>query len=72
MLAIKGIYDGRVIKPLEPVPFKEGVKVIITFLDDIQKTKSGKDWRDLRGSAKGENLLQTLLRDRAEDLNREG
>jgi len=31
MLAIKGIYDGAVIKPLEPVPFKEEVEVIITF-----------------------------------------
>jgi predicted DNA-binding antitoxin AbrB/MazE fold protein len=72
MLAIKGIYDGTVIKPLEHIPVKEEVEVIITFLDDIQKTKSGKDWRNLRGSARGENLLETLLRDRQEDLNREG
>ncbi len=31
MLAIKGICDGTVIKPLEPVPFKEEAEVIITF-----------------------------------------
>jgi len=72
MLAIKGIYDGAVIKPLEPVPFKEEVEVIITFWYDIQKTKPGKNWRNLRGSATGENLLETLLRDREEDWNREG
>ena len=61
MLAIKGIYDGSVIKPLEPIPFKEEMQVIITFLDDIQKNRPGKNWRDLRGSTKGENLLQALL-----------
>jgi len=71
MLAIKGIYDGTVIRPLEPVPFKERMEVIITFLDNFQKTKPGKNWRNLRGSAKGENLLETLLQDRKEDLNRE-
>ncbi len=72
MLTIKGIYDGRVIKPLEPVPFKEEVEVIITFLNDIPKIKTKQNWRNLRGSAEGEHLLETLLRDREEDLNREG
>lgn len=71
MLAIKGIYDGTIIKPLEPVPFKEQVEVIITFLNDIPKIKARKNWRNLRGSAEGENLLETLLQDREEDLNRE-
>ena len=72
MLAIKGIYDGTTITPLESVPFKEKVEVIITFLDSIQQRKVGGDWRNLRGSAKGENLFETLLRDRQEDLKREG
>jgi predicted DNA-binding antitoxin AbrB/MazE fold protein len=72
MLAIKGIYDGTVIKPLEPVPFKEEAEVIITFLDDVQTTKRNYNWRKLRGTAKGENMLEALLRERQEDLNREG
>jgi len=72
MLAIKGIYDGTAIKPIEPIPFKEKMEVIITFLNDNQKAKKGKYWRNLRGSARGENMLETLLRNREEDLSREG
>jgi len=69
MLAIKGIYDGTEIKPLEPIPFKDNVNVIITFLKDAKKTKAMKNWRDLRGSARGENLLEALLTERRKDLN---
>ncbi len=72
MLTIKGIYDGAVIKPLEPIPFKEEVEVIITFLKEVEKAKSRKNWQRLRGSATGEHLLETLLQDRKEELNREG
>jgi hypothetical protein len=71
MLAIKGIYDGTVITPLEPVPFDEETDVIITFLKEVKKTKSKTDWRKLKGSAKGEQMLDTLLQSRREDLKRE-
>ncbi|MBM3234680.1 hypothetical protein FJZ31_00095 [Candidatus Poribacteria bacterium] len=33
MLAIRGIYDGTQIKPLEEIPYKQERMVIITFLD---------------------------------------
>jgi len=33
MLAIRGIYDGTQVKPLEEIPYKEERMVIITFLD---------------------------------------
>ncbi len=72
MLTIKGIYDGTVIKPLEPIPFKEEVEVIITFLKEVEKTKARKNWRRLRGSATGEHLLEALLQDHKEELKREG
>ncbi len=72
MLTIKGIYDGAVIKPLEPIPFNEEVKVIITFLKEVKKAERRKNWRHLQGSAAGEHLLETLLHDRKEELNREG
>lgn len=34
MISIKGIYDGKTIKPLQPIPIKKEVNVIITLLDD--------------------------------------
>jgi hypothetical protein len=32
MFAVNGIYDGRVAKPQEEVPFNEDYEVVITFL----------------------------------------
>lgn len=34
MIAVKGIYDGKTIKPLEPVLASPNARVIITFLED--------------------------------------
>ncbi|MCX7048049.1 MAG: hypothetical protein NTX50_21500 [Candidatus Sumerlaeota bacterium] len=34
MYAIIGIYDGAVIKPLQPVDAAPNTKVVITFLDE--------------------------------------
>lgn len=69
MLSIRGVYDGSEIKPLEPIPFKDEVEVIITFIKDGHR-KSGQNWRELRGSAKGENLLDSLIDERRKDLKR--
>jgi hypothetical protein len=33
MFAVKGIYDGTVVRPKEAVPFTENYDVIITFLE---------------------------------------
>lgn len=71
MLAVKGIYDGTVIKPLEAIPFKKAMQVIITFLDEDGNSEKQGDWRKLRGSAKGAGLTAALLRSRREDLERE-
>ncbi|MDO9543297.1 MAG: hypothetical protein Q7J98_13400 [Kiritimatiellia bacterium] len=34
MIAIQGLYDGHIIKPLEPVHAPANVRVIITFIED--------------------------------------
>ena len=38
MKVIEGIYDGKGIKPLEPLHMPANVRVIITFLDAPQPT----------------------------------
>jgi len=68
MLAIKGIYDGKNIKPLEPIPITRSVDVIITFLEKVEVETKNKNWRGLRGSAKGHGLISALLKSRKEDL----
>jgi hypothetical protein len=37
MLAVKGIYDGKVARPKEAVPFTENYDVVITFLEPSSK-----------------------------------
>ncbi len=40
MLSVKGIYSNGRVEPLEPVPFKDYKKVIITFIDEEMSAKS--------------------------------
>ncbi len=75
MLAIKGIYDGEKIKPLETIPFKKKHKVIITFLEepveeiDIEAEKE--IIKSMMGYTSGLNLTEKLLESRREDLELE-
>ena len=39
MLAIKGIYDGKTIRPLEKPPKDRKFKVVITFLEELDDTE---------------------------------
>jgi hypothetical protein len=68
MRAIKGIYDGKKIKPLEKIPVQKNTKVIITFIEeDTAEEKS--DIRALTSASKAfdfwydeqENLYQDYL-----------
>lgn len=43
MLAIKGIYDGKNIQPLENLP-KKKYKIIITFLEELDETEQIRDF----------------------------
>ena len=72
MMAIKGIFDRKDIKPLEAVPIKFKSAVIITFLDEVEGKNKKFNWHNLRGSTKGKDLMAALLRTRREDLNYEG
>ena len=66
MLAIKGIYDGKTIRPLEKIKERRKYKVVITFieaLDDAEElrgfsaqTASFHFWNDTR-----EDIYQDYL-----------
>jgi hypothetical protein len=34
MIAVQGVYDGKTIKPLEPIHARANVRVVITFLEE--------------------------------------
>ncbi|HGJ64410.1 TPA: hypothetical protein ENS27_03345 [bacterium] len=75
MLVIKGIYDGKEIKPLEKIPFDDKYDVIITFVDKQSENKEIAEQitliNALTGCSKGKNLTQKLLESRREDLELE-
>lgn len=66
MLAIKGIYNGEKIIPLERIPDKKKYKVIIAFIEEIEQDTEDRDfssqtnsfafWNDER-----ENIYQDYL-----------
>ncbi|NCO33294.1 MAG: DUF2281 domain-containing protein [Armatimonadetes bacterium] len=38
MLAVKGIYDGKVVLPMEPVPVPPNASVVVVFTEEQQPT----------------------------------
>lgn len=69
MLAIRGIYDGKQIKPLEKFNLHPNVEVIITFLEDnpLQKyrtnTKKTKELLALSGTWKDNRPIEEMIRE---------
>jgi hypothetical protein len=69
MLAIKGIYDGKKIIPLEELPPDKKFKVLITLLEEIEEIENDAGIRDFSSNSdafdfwndKKENLYQDYL-----------
>lgn len=72
MQAIKAIFDGHDIKPIEPIRMKTTTEVLVIFPDAIGKLATGEARRLLRGTGKGEHLTEKLLKSRSEDIKLEG
>ena len=72
MQAIKALYNGRDIKPMEEIKTKKKTEVIVIFPNEIEERVTPEDARRfLRGSGKGERLTEKLLKSRAEDISLE-
>lgn len=71
MQAIKAIFDGKEIKPLEPIKTKKKTEVLVIFPNEYEKISPEEARRLLRGSGKGERLTERLLKLRAEDIKLE-
>jgi len=69
MQVVKAIFDGYDIKPIEPMKIKKGKKteVLVIFPNDTEKIGPVEARKLLRGSGKGENLTERLLKYRADD-----
>ena len=69
MLAIRGIYDGEQVKPLEKFKMYPNVEVIITFLDNnsLQKhpanTQKTKELLALSGAWKDNRPIEEMIQE---------
>lgn len=71
MPVIKAIFDGKEIKPIEPITTKEKTEVLVIFPEEARRLAPEAARKLLRGSGKGEGLMKKLLRSRAEDIRLE-
>jgi len=68
MQVVRAIFDGKKIKPLEPIKRKGKTEVLVVFPDDTIKIIPEKARVLLRGRGRGETLNERLLKSRAEDI----
>ncbi len=68
MRVIRALFDGKQIKPIEPINVKKKTEVLVIFPDEVKKIHPQDARRLLRGSGKRENLVKRLLKSREEDI----
>ncbi|MFO7665891.1 MAG: hypothetical protein R6V76_04675 [Desulfobacterales bacterium] len=71
MQAVKAIFDGKNIRPINPINIKKKTEVLVIFPTDEKKYLPGEARKRLRGAGKGELLTEILLKSRAEDIHLE-
>ena len=62
MLAVKGIYDGRVARPTEKIEMPEDVPVVITFLVETPSQSDALKRREVLASLAGRWAGEPLTR----------
>jgi hypothetical protein len=72
MQVVRAIFDGKEIKPIEPIKRRGKTEVLVVFPDDTIRIIPEKARVLLRGRGKGEMLNEKLLKSRAEDIRIEG
>jgi len=68
MQVVRAIFDGKEIKPIEPIKRRGKTEVLVVFPDDTAKIIPEKARVLLRGRGRGEMLNEKLLKSRAEDI----
>ena len=67
MLSIRGIYTGKEIKPLEDIPLRPNVRVIITFLEEDLISSDGDEDTEgllaLSGTWKDERPVEAIIQE---------
>jgi len=68
MRVIRALFNGKEIKPIEPIKAEKKTEVLVIFPDEVKKIPPQDARKLLRGSGKGEKLVEKLLKSREEDI----
>lgn len=68
MLAVKGQYDGKVVRLFQPVEASKGAEVIVTFVEESKWIHRLTTRHKLCSLAKAQKLLSTLKAPLAETV----
>jgi hypothetical protein len=63
MVAIRGIYDGKVVQPLEKVDAPENSEVVITFPDHAARKAADETFWATFGSWKDDRPAEEIIKD---------
>ena len=68
----ESMYEQGVIKPLESVPYREGIEVLVLFPEQIRPTGVGRIWQRIKGGMAREmpDLLSMTEGEKREEFDR--
>lgn len=72
MQVVRALYDGRDIRPMEPIKAKKQTEVLVIFPNKEEGMNPETARKLLRGSGRGEKLTEKLLKTRADDKVKNG
>jgi hypothetical protein len=69
--AIRAIFDGQEIKPIEPIMTRKRTEVLVIFPNSENKFSPQEARKTLKGLGRGERLTEKLLKLRSQDIKLE-
>jgi hypothetical protein len=72
MQVVRAVFDGHDIRAIEPIRTKKKTEVLVIFPNKTEEINPENARKLLRGSGKGENLTEKLLKSRADDVKKDG
>lgn len=69
---VRGMYEQGIVKPLEGVPYREGIEVLVLFPERIRPTETGGVWQQIKKEIAREmpDLLSMTEDEKQEEFDR--
>jgi len=69
---VRGMYEQGIVKPLEGVPYGEGIEVLVLFPERVRPTETGGIWQQIKAEMAREmpDLLSMTEDEKQEEFDR--